>query len=702
MRTKIRFLILGLFIATSAIGQSFKGPEATTYYQFPTLGLQYESVHAYITLDQSEARESMNKIGGKLSGLMGGAPAANQAAGTMSNAMKDITEVWDKWPLKPQYIRADQGKGGVLRLEVIYKPDDTARPMMAPAANATTGIYTLPYKVEARMKVTKEDGSVVMEKNFGLLTGNYKTDTPYKSAADTEDGMGTYEMVCVRVAMNKARQELFGMYGFGEMDAKLQLGDVKEIKDAKKLIAQVLDIFENKKGLLLNAEEKAAVQNLANVMEKGISLTKTKWVVLHNLAVCYAWLEDAGKANSYLEQYYQESKESFDKVASFGKDGGSKSYGLKDLKQYEGYSNIEAFVKYYPKAAKMYPELLLAINRPLKKFTDFYTHNDLLCQIYSVDFPFQFFPLNDFNGDPKNAASTLTIEGMEHPIVMDYAFDNKRRIKELKMGQKFMNDKNKEDDRATRQMQPIYNESTGEFIMMSNPNSRGLGTSKAELRHFTPRLDAATLGEADNIMRDAGFFGGRDANEKISLEFDLKGNMYFNGKANYYAPVPVFNEILASNGVPLKRTDVVSAAEAQTRINEAGTLTDWTWKGNTTMYFASNLANMGKLDDELKQNIQANMVKHVKVTEVDGNGYPKKIEYTFSANGSFKSETPISFKKWVDATKQWKEAKPTVSKDKFQIPASTVVWDCTYEYDDKGNWVKMQVGPYTATRTFKY
>lgn len=697
MRKKLLFLFAGVVLAASSYAQSFKGPESTTYYQLPTEGLKYEKVEAYITLDQSGDRAMMGAVSGKLGGALGANNPLSKAADAVGSSMKDITEVWDTWPLKPRYIRAENGSGGVLRLEVKYKPDDTARPMGVPPANSTTGIYQLSYKVEASMKVTTEDGTVILEKNFGVLTGNIKTNTPYVHQSAAENGIGTYEYACIRVAMNKSRQELFGRYGFGVMNAKLQLGVVKEIPESKKLIPGVLEVLEAKNTLMLAPEGMAKVKELADVLEAGLSATtaKTTWVAYHNLAVCYAFLQDADKANEYLDKYYAESKESFDKVTTFGQKGGSKSYGLKDLKQYEGYCNIESFVKFYPKGAKMYPALLTALNRPLKKFTDFYTHNDLLCQVYSIDFPFQFFPLNDFQGAPKNGSSSLAIDGVQFPIVIDYDFDSKRRIKEATTKQKYLKEDGSEDDRDSRKMQPIYNKETDQFVMISNPNSRIGGDEKSELRHFKPVLDEQTFGEADNIMRNVGLTGDKGAKETLNLEFDLDGNMYFMGKSDYFAPVPVFNEMLVSNGITVKRTDVTTVAEAKTQINEAGVLTDWIWKGNPEMSFSSLLGGD-------QGSIKADMVKHIKVVESDEKGYPKKIEYTFSAKGSFKTATAISFKQWLDATKQWKEAKPDVNGDQFTIPATTIIWDCAYEYDAEGNWIKMQVGPYTATRSFKY
>ena len=70
---------------------------------------------------------------------------------------------------------------------------------------------------------------------------------------------------------------------------------------------------------------------------------------------------------------------------------------------------------------------MTAINRDLKRFVDFYAVNDLLCQMFEFDYPYQFFPLNDFAGSPKDMQATVVKEGMA-PIEYRVKFNSKRQI----------------------------------------------------------------------------------------------------------------------------------------------------------------------------------------------------------------------------------------------------------------------------------
>ena len=289
-----------------------------------------------------------------------------------------------------------------------------------------------------------------------------------------------------------------------------------------------------------------------------------------------------------------------------------------------------------------------------------------------------------------------TKEGYK-PIEFEIKCDKKRRIKEMQLEQ-LIPKGDKEDKLKTRKLQPIYNKDNGEYIMLSNPNERSIfnnDESKKELRSIIAPLTKKTKGEAVNIMKNAGFMGGKSADEFVQLKFDLNGKMYITGHNNYYRAPALFEEVLISNGIEVKRQSTSSEFTVESNINKQGDLTYWKWDGNVTTNFG------GALNYHEKSITAEKLVREVKVVETDDNGYPKKIEYKFNMNGSFVFTKGITLKEWGNATKQWKEAKPHVSGDKFRFSA-TDTWDCEYKYDSNGNWIEMKTGPYTAKRTFKY
>lgn len=713
------------------IGAPMKGPDKVDYFQCPADGLKYERADVFLSMDSElmkfELRESTSAISGfaskvgsklgKVGNFLGGeiADIIDEVNNILEGFMLDETGVWDKWYFAPEYIIADADQKKAIRIEVFILPRDenassSSMSMMdekkpAPQFSEKTGGYMVPYKINCRMEVTSPRGELIMRRDLGELSGKAFSKRYYAEDDQAPSGLRTATTLGIKASMNEVRRIIYGPFGFGQFSAKIKLAKLKDIKAAKKLTDEVIGIFTGKRGLLLLDNEKAKIQNYVDIVEKNFSSIKAKnrWLGYHNLSVCYAWLENVEKANKSYENYRKEIKETLDKYALRDKilagEAESKSFvsiGMKTKAKYNAFSEIRDFVKNYPAGANRYPELLLAMNRPLKKFVDFYAYNDLLAQLYQVNYPFQFFPLNDFNGSPKKIVGSLTKEGYK-PIEFEIKFDKKRRIEEMQLEQLILKD-GKENKLKTRQLQPIYNKDNGEYIMLSNPNQRGMfkdDDSKKELRSITAPLTEKTKGEVVNIMKSSGFMSDKSANEFVQLKFDLSGKMFITGKNSYYRSPALFEEVLVSNGIEVKREFTSSEFTVESNINKQGTLTYWKWEGNVHTNFARGI------DMNEKSITAEKLVREIKVTETDDKGYPKKIEYKFDMNGSFVFSKGATLKEWGIAMKQWENVKPHVSGDKFEFSASST-WDCEYKFDSNGNWTEMKVGPYTAKRTFKY
>ncbi|MCD4773223.1 MAG: hypothetical protein K8R41_07575, partial [Bacteroidales bacterium] len=713
------------------IGAPMKGPDKVDYFQCPAEGLKFERADVFLSMDSElmkfELKEQASAISGfaskagsklgKVGKFVGGgiAETIGKVNNILEGFMLDETGVWDKWYFAPEYIIADPDQKKAVRVEVFVLPrnendNSSSMSMMQdkkepPKYNEKTGGYMVPYKINCRFELTTPRGEVIMRRDLGELSGKAFSKRYYAEDDQAPSGLRTATTLGIKASMNEVRRIVYGPYGFGQFSAKIKLAKLKDIKAAKKLTDEVIEVFTGKRGLLLVDDEKAKIQNYVDIIEKNISLVKDKnrWLAFHNLSVCYAWLENIEKANENYENYRKEIKEIIDKfelrnkiLAGEAESGSFVSIGMKAKAKYAAFNQIRDFVNYYPKGAKRYPELIIAMNRPLKKFVDFYAYNDLLAQLYQVNYPFQFFPLNDFNGDPKKIEGSLTKDGYK-PIEFEIKCDRKRRIKEMQLEQLIPKD-GKEDKLKTRQLQPIYNKDNGEYIMLSNPNERNIfnnDDSKKELRSIIAPLTKKTKGEAVNIMKNAGFMGDKSADEYVQLKFDLSGKMYIIGKNNYYRAPALFEEILVSNGIEVKREFTSSDFIVEMNINKQGALTYWKWDGNVFTDFSRGI------DMNEKSITAEKLIREVKVVETDDKGYPKKIEYKFDMNGSFVFTKGATFKEWGNAIKQWEDVKPHVSGDKFEFLA-TDTWDCEYKYDSNDNWIEMKVGPYTAKRTFKY
>lgn len=665
LKIKSIFLILFILCGIVSLNAQLKDIE-TTYLQLPTEGIKYEKVDVYITLDQSESRDVLSKFGSI------GKKAASKVA--------DVTEVYDTWKLVPFFIKTDNVGKGTLRMDVTYKPDDLRKPLAAPPVNRQRGGHVVPYRVFAKIKVADPSGKVIYDRDYGVMSGEFVSPN-YEEANVAKDGVGTYEKACVRGAMAKARAEFYGRYGFGTIDAKLDLGAVKDIKETDKAFGSVMSIFKGRKSFGLTNKEKETVKSFVNMIETNLTKCsdKTRWVAYHDLAVCYAWLENATKAKEYLDKEYAENKVSIDKVIA------RKSFNGGDQEKHEAYSNIEEFVKYYPTASTKYHNLLVALSRPLKQLVDFYANNDLISQIYGLDYMYDFFPFQKYNANPKKVTITIK-QGEQAPIVAKQEFDKSGKVEVVRVAGKSDDGK----DVETKKLVVSYYDDGSYW----NITAKTLFTQEINsLRYFRDPLDKATRGLADGILDD-GWLGA--SNENLVLRFDMQGIMYIAGNSYFTNPDPIIKRFVSDQNFKFNQCKTKTEFSAQTSINEAGVidLSDW----NGTIDVSWGLSG----SDYIKANVNR---KH-KVAKLTDKNYPVSMNYNYSSNAKFKSEK-INWKGLgqrftsYDNAFNDKISAPKVSANNFELQKSQN-WPCTYTFDDKGNWTTAKIGSTTITREIKY
>lgn len=705
--------------------QSIKGPEKISYFQAPADGLKFTAADVYLrnddVLEKVKLEEAKNNpLGMGININLGG--DVEKMADRIANLLKgeqDKEGRFDKWHFIPQYIIAKPETKKNVIVEIFFLNEQDPAPstsfMNEPKADKD-GYYSIHYYINCRYRVSTQSGDILFEKNLGVLSGDAKSLTPPPAPPKmgevvvSNEKFDIAEKIGINIAVNRVRQDVFAHFGFGQFSSPIKLGVIKEIKESKKLINPTISVFENKKGLLLSEDDKNQVRKLVNIIEKNIDKTsdKTRWVAYHNLSVCYAWLEEPQKAKEAYKKYGEEIAETLDEYRRWdlllaGKLPKEERKGLvigaKDRKKFENYRDIETFVNYYPEGVKRYQKLFTVINRDLKKFVDFYAHNDLLCQLYEIDFPYQFFPLQDFNGSPKSVKGSITKEGME-PIEFNIKFDSKRMIKELSTSQVSKLETGGKEKLISRDLQPIFNDKSGRYIMMSDPNKRGVlagnDVTKSDLKKIEEPLSEATYCFVNNITKKTGFFGDKKSNETVQLKVDLDGNIFYDGKSNYFKMNAIFKDILSSNGIEAKRSDTYTKFSTQANINDKGVMDFWSWDGDVKTNFASFFS-------EREQELHANkMLREIEFISTDEHGNPTKMKYKFTMKGKVKVEQKMNIKEWFEKSYEQGHV-PTgdITSEGFNISYEGE-WDCNFIYDNNGNWTEMQIGPYKATRTFKY
>ncbi len=730
---KLLLISVAMLLATtmSVKSQRLKGPESISYFQAPANGVEFAHADVYLSHDEQleqakmETQQEKNSAMGSKFGALGDAVANTANKGLsmvkkMEAATRELTD--DKgrfavWNFVPEYIIAQPQNNNSVMVEIFVLNEKDPNPGTSmPTEPDKDGFYDVPYYVNCRYKVSDPRGNVVIEENLGVLSGTQKTKdyTPPEtggvgsitvSEEGDNDALTVAEEIGINKAYNKVRQQVYARYGFGQFDAPIKLGVVKQSKSTKKMIKDILSIFENKEGLLLSKEDKEKVQEFASLLEKDISKTndKTRWVAYHNLSVSYAWLEEPEKAKEYYKKYAQEISETLDKMDRWNKflagtlpkdERKGLFIGMKDQKKYEQYNNINSFVNYYPAGAKRYEKLFYAINRDLAKFVDFYAHNDLMCQLFEIDYPFQFMPLNDFEGSPKKMEGTLSKEGNE-PIEFEINFDRHRRIKEISAKQTMIAEDGSKQKLSTKPIRPQYDEETGQYSHITSGNLWN-ETSNFSLNDIYDPLDAKTRGEADGITKKDGFLGDKSSDESVRLQVDLDGNIYFTGESNYFKMNAIFKDMLVSNGLEAKRADTKSSFSTMANINENGVLTNWSWDGSTTTSFS------GLLSHRTQQFNADKMLREVNFVDIDEHGNPTKVNYTFHLKGDLDVESSVSVNEFfANYYKNNGRAVGDVTTQGFDIQKDEV-WECEFKYDEQGNWTEMKIGPYVAQRSFKY
>jgi len=723
MKKTLLFGLLSI-LGFNLIAQSIKGPESISYFQAPSEGVKYAAADIYLLpdreLQQLKLDEAKNNPLGMANNInLGG--DIDKIITRIQQAMTgeiDDEGKFDTWNFVPNYIIAQAETNKNVIVEIFFLNETDPAPstsfMDEPQADKD-GYYKIHYYINCRYTVSTPRGEVIMDKNLGVISGDKKSLTPPTKTGGSigsinvsDEKLTIEEKIGINEAIKRVRTDIFAHFGFGQFSAPIKLGVVKEIKESKKMIKPMLELFQNKAGLLLNENEKAEVQKFVDVLEKGLNKAsdKTRWVAYHNLSVCYAWLEEPEKAKETYTKYGEEISETLDKfrrwdLAIHGKLPKDQRKGLfiggKDKKKFNNYRDIENFVNYYAAGAKRYEKLFYVINRDLKKFVDAYAHNDMLCQLYEIDFPYQFFPLNRLKGEPKSIKGTITKEGME-PIEYVLKFDGNHRLKSLETSQVSRLGNGEKEKLISRKLQPIYNDKTGRYIMISDPNKRGFlnSTSKSDLKKIEEPLTEATYCYVNNITKNTGFWADKTSSEKVQLKVDLDGNMFYEGSSSYFKMNAIFKELLTSNGIEAKRSDTKTTFTTAANITKEGLLNKWSWDGLVETNFGSILSSR-------TQSITADkMLREIEFVNTDKYGNPTQIKFNFVMNGKLNVEQKISVQEFFkNYYRDNGNPQGEMTEERFHIENSGI-WDCKFTYDENGNWTEMKIGPYTASRIIKY
>lgn len=661
------FLLFLLSITGLLYGQ-FKNIE-TSYLQFPVDGVKFEKVDVYVTLGQSEITNHSYKT--------------QSIDSNASLKQKVINEIYDSWTLVPVYIKTDKTGIGSLRLDITCCPDENSRPLTPPSRNNKRGGYVIKYKTTGKVKVTDSSGKVLLDRNYGVLSGEFIA-SEYENCMRAKDGIGTYEVACLRSIIIKARAELLGRYGFGSVRTQLCLGSIPDLKDTKKEFETLLSVFNNKRSFNLSENELNTLNNYTLLIENKLNACsdRTRWIAYHNLAVCYAWLQNPQKAKDYLNKEYLDIKTSYDNVIN------ESVFNNSDLEKYQAYSSIEEFVKYYPISALKYPQLLISLSKPLSQISDFYAYNDLLSQIYGLENIYDFFPFQKIKPAPSIIKTTITPQG-QYPVYVKQLFNEDGNLFLLQVNGKSFEGL----DIEAKKLMTTYLESDN--YLGINVNLTALMHSY-NLKQIKEPLNEETKCSVSNILND----DLDNSSEHIQLRFDLIGNMFITGKSQYNYPEPILNRIASDQSFKFFNASTSTEFSVLTSFNKAGLIDFYEWDG-----FVNLSWGVGSFTNKTDY-IKANIKKHYQVNRLNDHDYPDSLSFNYSAKAIFKSERlncNSLGEHFLNYNYTFSDKLPVVkvTANSFELQKSLCL-PCIYQYDKKGNWISAKKGLTSITRVIKY
>ena len=460
----IVFVSLCLLVgfANEVSAQKYEKAKQVEYFQLPTYNDGYKTVKIFVKNDNALSNGSaiggeegkkkafgvdFGKLAGKLGDKIGGEKPEeerNTKAGkavarlklgeamqqAVAEAMKSKAVPHETWNLFPPHF--SNGKGQ-LKVVVTYCPYKNARPMKP--FKSSKGIYTVPYKVFAHLKVFDANNKLVTDRNFGIVSGIGHSDEWPESGGKmlevkmTDEGENAhpYDDVCRDGALEQARRVVYGMYGIKKIKENLGVYSFKEIKDSKDYSKKYEKLIENKEEALLNPSEIKEMKEMVSYWNGLIDKVSSdqKWAVHHNLAMGYAWLLNAEKTKEHVSTLKKLHKPTLNKIQKFFSGNAEKGtlVGNKDLKRLEVFNACYPFMEFYAKGINEHTNWPSILDKPYEEILYTFVLNNLVTSTAKLPFPLPIIPSSNLNSKAKSVSGSLYKKG---ELLMEYSYKLKK------------------------------------------------------------------------------------------------------------------------------------------------------------------------------------------------------------------------------------------------------------------------------------
>jgi hypothetical protein len=665
--------------------QSYQDIKTAKYLQLPTEKPLYTSAAVYMQADQSETRDALSFGLGKISGKKEG-DDTNILDDLVAKVFADQVEKYATWNLFDADVSLAEGDKA-LKVVVVYTPDESGRPMGTPMKN-NKGEHTFPYRVSAKMKVFDANDNLIIERDFGKITGTGHSKT-WPAAAKSGGDMFSvkvseedepsekhpYEIACVDGALEHAKRVVYGLYGAKIFETSQGVYIIKsQKKESKNFQKLYTEAVENHKKILLTDSEAAKMQQCVDYWESILPKVDAdeKWAVHYNLAVGYAWLLNDAKSIENISQVRELKKDRFDCVIN--KSG---NFSKKDIDALEAYNTAEPFATYYAKGINTYPNIPKLLDLDSYTIAHVMANNAIIARQLTLPVNLPIYPADPKSVDMKKCEGQVTKNG---EVLADFTYSLNKGALE---GIEFKADKES----------PL-----GKFKA-----TRGI-QDKADLHPAEPRrvhyvMQNTTVGGNYGMTKDMEFF----LNDYKFKDHNIVAPFQLDGATNV-------------------------ATELQTGYLKS-TFTDAHFVDTMKEKYSKWYTCEFSLEDTINIGVNPEDTEIVtKAKNIDKNGMPGQYEITYTMQDvdiSLHVKVKYKFGEQTTTEQRRKDAarrkvKPGVMKTLADAAAAngavikptddpvsgtvtmTKTYDCTYKIDDKGNWTEITVGDYTVTRSIKY
>lgn len=612
-----------------------------TYFQTPTKGMVYDYADVYMMQDAAYAQT-----------VNGTNTADWKRTEMVMNKLVDGEGRFSVWKFIPSYIQHDSEERQRLVVEIWFYNEPIKIDTTLISVN-DDGLYNVPYKVRYRYKLSHSDGSLLYEKDYGVVHGTYLT-----SNADFTDEFPVDDRVGIQAAFMRVRQEVYAWYGFGSFEMPFSLYDFSSIQGVDVLQKQIVEAMNEKEGLKLTDKTKSVMAAYADLLAYHLrKLPAQQQPYAHrNLALAKAWLGDT-LATEHLDAY---------------------EASLQSVADTIDYYSLDLFVKYYPKGINKYTKLLRLLSGNLHWTVDAFTYNDLLCNVYELEYPIQILPLLPLNGNVKRIDGEV-LQDEKEPLYFKLKYDKKGRLKTLDMNREEFNDKKKMNVRINT-LHVTYKKNEYDKIACSSSELiRMLMPGMEDLNKPVDKMEQLMYCKTDNVL--GGFVKLKVATEETNhVKLGIDGKVYIKGEKSLSRPHAALKRIADANGEKFPAMVSANSSEYEMVVDfdDHAFVTSYQWNGYVLM----------------EKNVGYDNYTYIKADSVSM-GLQMVAPYTATEAGLINHEVSLTVQN------QFVKNREAVPSKQSSYSMSNQ-WPMEVKFDDHENWVYLKIGPYEVKRTITY